>query len=175
MMNKKGNSEHNREVVGIFVAGGQASRISPLPCSKELYPVGFRSVDGPVDDGPNLRPKVVCHYMLEKMRMAGARKAYVVLRKGKWDIPTYLGDGLMLDMDLAYLIMRLPFGATYTLDQAYPFVKEAMVVFGFPDILFQPADAFCQVLDHQASTGADVVLGVFLAENPQKMDMVDVD
>jgi len=29
------------EVVGIIPASGRATRIAPLPCSKELYPVGF--------------------------------------------------------------------------------------------------------------------------------------
>lgn len=31
----------------------------------------------------------------------------IVLREGERDIPTYLGDGTMLDMYLAYLMMRL--------------------------------------------------------------------
>jgi glucose-1-phosphate thymidylyltransferase len=159
------------EVIGLIPAAGQATRIAPLPCSKELYPVGFRLVD----QGRSLRPKAVCHYLLEKMRLADITRAYVVLRPGKWDIPAYLGDGTMLSMHLAYLMMRLPYGAPYTLDQAYPFVQDALVVVGFPDILFQPDDAFIQLLNHQANTNADVVLGLFPADQPQKMDMVDLD
>ena len=81
------------EVIGLIPAGGQASRISPLPCSKELYPIGFRHVDG----DHSLRPKVTCHYLLERMRSAGITKAYIVLREGKWDIPAYLRDGAMSD------------------------------------------------------------------------------
>lgn len=151
-------------------AGGKATRIAPLPCSKELYPVGFR----PVDQGRSLRPKVVCHYLLEKMRLAGALKAYVILRKGKWDIPAYLGDGTMLDMHLGYLILNLPFGVPFTLEQAYPFVQDAMVVFGFPDIVFHPDDAFVKLLDQQEKSDADIVLGLFPAHQPHKMDMVDL-
>lgn len=150
-------------------AGGKATRIAPLPCSKELFPLGFR----PADQDRSLRPKVACHYLLEKMRLAGVAKAYVILRKGKWDIPAYLGDGTMLDMHLGYLIMNLPFGVPYTLDQAYPFVKDAMVIFGFPDIIFQPDDAFVQLLTKQTESNADIVLGLFLAHQPHKMDMVD--
>jgi glucose-1-phosphate thymidylyltransferase len=85
------------------------------------------------------------------MRLAGVTRAYIVLREGKWDIPAYLGDGTMLNMHLAYLMMRLPFGAPYTLDQAYPFVQDALVAFGFPDIIFQPDDAFVQLLARQAA------------------------
>jgi glucose-1-phosphate thymidylyltransferase len=160
-----------QEVVGLIPAGGQASRISPLPCSKELYPVGFRQVD----EGRSLRPKVACHYLLEKMRLAGITKAYIVLRQGKWDIPSYLGDGTIVDMNLGYLMLRLPYGVPYTLDQAYPFVQNALVAFGFPDIIFQPDDGFEKLLKRQSSADADVVLGVFPAERPEMMDMVDLD
>lgn len=165
------NQSQQPEVIGLIPAGGQATRIAPLPVSKELYPVGFRSVDA----GRSLRPKVVCHYLLEKMRLASITKAYIVLRSGKWDIPAYFGDGTMLDMHLGYLIMGLPFGVPYTLDQAYPFVQGAIVALGFPDILFQPGDAFMQLLARQASSNADVVLGLFPAEQPQKAGMVDFD
>jgi glucose-1-phosphate thymidylyltransferase len=160
-----------REVIGLVPAGGQAARLSPLPCSKELYPVGFRAVS----DDQGLRPKAVCHYLLEQMRSAGISKAYIVLRKGKWDIPGYLGDGLMVDMHLAYLMMRLPFGAPYTLDQAYPFVQDTLVALGFPDIIFQPDDAFAHLIERQASTQAEVVLGLFPTDQPQTADMIELD
>ena len=99
------------DIVGLMPAGGQAMRIAPLPCSKELYPIGFRLI---AEDG-SLRPKVACHYLLEKMQLAGINKVYIILRDGKWDIPAYLGDGTMLDMHLSYLMMRLPFGVPYTI------------------------------------------------------------
>lgn len=165
------NEEFQREAIGLLPAGGQATRIAPLPCSKELYPVGFR----PGEEDRSLHPKVVCHYLLEKMRLADIIKVYIVLRKGKWDIPAYLGDGTMLDMRLAYLIVHLPFGAPYSLDQAYPFVQDSLVALGFPDVIFQPDNAFVQLLARQAATNADVVLGLFPADQPQKCDMVDVD
>jgi glucose-1-phosphate thymidylyltransferase len=159
-----------QEVIGLVPAGGQALRIAPLPCSKELYPIGFR----PIGEGESVRPKVVCHYLLEKMQMAGVSKTYIILREGKWDIPAYFNDGTMLDMCLAYLMMRLPFGAPYTLDQAYPFVQDALIVFGFPDVIFQPNDAFIQLLNRQTITKADIVLGLFPMDQPQKADMVNV-
>lgn len=163
------NQNTQQEVIGLIPAAGQATRLAPLPGSKELYPIGFRSVNG------SKRPKVVCHYLLEKMRLAGIRKAYFVLRSGKWDIPAYLGDGTILDMNLGYLIMRLPFGVTYTLDQAYPFVQNAVIAIGFPDIIFQPDDTFKRLLARLATSNADVVLGVVPFENPQKGGMVDFD
>jgi len=163
-LQKKGYSE----IIGLLPAAGLARRISPLPCSKELYPVGFRSTE----ESGTLRPKVVCHYLLERMRLATITKAFVIIRKGKWDLPGYLRDGKMLNMHLAYLMMDLPFGVPYTLDQAYPFVQDAVVAFGFPDIIFQPEDAFVRLLTRQSESNADVVLGLFKANHPYKIDMV---
>jgi glucose-1-phosphate thymidylyltransferase len=159
------------EIIGLVPAGGKAARLAPLPCSKELYPVGFR----PVGESGALRPKVVCHYLLERMRLANISKAYIILREGKWDIPAYFKDGKILDMHLAYLMMDLPFGVPYTLDQAYPFIRDAIVVFGFPDNIFQPDDAFVHLLTRQSESCADIVLGLFPTHQPHKVDMVDLD
>ncbi len=160
------------EIVGIIPAGGHATRLGPLPCSKELFPIGFQLGIDEEDRDSRDGAKVVAHYLLEKMQRAGARKTYIVLRAGKWDIPAYFGHGAMVGMDLAYLMMDLPYGVPYTLDQATPFVQEAQILFGFPDILFEPADAFEQLLRQQAKSGADVVLGLFPTDVPQKFDMV---
>jgi len=159
-----------QEVIGLLPAGGQATRISPLPCSKELYPIGFRSqADG------SLRPKVVSHYLLEKMHIAGIRKAFFLLRPGKWDIPAYFGDGNLVDLDLGYLVVGLPFGVPYTLDRAYPFVKDAAIAMGFPDILFQPDDTYKRLLARLYAGNADIAINLLPFEHPHKGGMVDFD
>ncbi|MHC4321749.1 MAG: nucleotidyltransferase family protein, partial [Planctomycetota bacterium] len=160
-----------REIIGLIPAGGKGSRIAPLPCSKELYPIGFRTVD----NNKNLRPKVISHYLLEKMRLADITKAYIILREGKWDIPSYFGDGKLLDMNLAYLIMDLPFGVPYTLDQAYPFIQDSLIALGFPDTICQPEDAYAKLIAKLEDSGADIVLGLFPASQPHKTDMVELD
>jgi glucose-1-phosphate thymidylyltransferase len=159
------------EIFGLIPAGGKAERISPLPCSKEIYPIGL-SDDG---KGEELKPKAVCHYLLERMRKANIKMAYLIIREGKWDIPASLGDGSFLNMNLAYLLMGLPYGVPFTLDQAYPFVKNGKIVLGFPDIIFQPDDAFSRLLNHQIDTNSDIVLGLFPTDEPAKCDMVDLD
>jgi glucose-1-phosphate thymidylyltransferase len=156
------------EVIGLIPAAGLASRLSPLPCSKELFPIGF----GTNAEESMLIPKVVFHYLLERMRIARITKAYIVIRQGKWDIPAYLGDGSILDMHLAYLMMGLPFGVPYTLDQAYPFVQDAIIALGFPDILFEADDAFDQLLAYQAAKEIDVAMGLFPCKQSRKADMV---
>ncbi len=163
-------SKTEREVVTLIPAAGKASRLGPLPCSKELYPVGFRTVES-----KKLSPKVVSHYLLETLRNANIKKAYFILRDNKWDIPSYYGDGTSLDMHFAYLMMDLPYGVPYTLDQAYPFIKDNVVALGFPDMIIEPENVFVQLLEEQSKTNADLVLGLFPAMKSHKTDMVELD
>jgi glucose-1-phosphate thymidylyltransferase len=159
------------ELVGVIPAAGSASRLGQLPCSKELLPVGFHKDR----KGEPLQPKPVGHYVLERMKTAEVANVYIILRKGKWDIPAYFGDGKIVNMNIAYLLMDLPYGVPFTIDQAYPFLEDATVVFGFPDIIFEPRDAFKQLLCAQNDSNADVVLGLFVAQKPHKADMVELD
>ena len=79
-------------------------------------------------------------------------------------------------MHLAYLILGAPFGVPFTLDQAYPFVRNATVAFGFPDILFEPEDGFVKLLRRQSASRADITLGLLPSNPPPlKEDRVDFD
>jgi glucose-1-phosphate thymidylyltransferase len=160
-----------RPLVGLVAAAGTASRLGPIPCSKEIFPVGWdRSAP---ERGP--RPRVASHDLFDHFRRAGVENVYVMLRDGKWDIPAYWGDGQRAGLHVAYLMMRAPYGTPFTLNQAYPFVRDSRVVMGFPDLLVAPDDVYAQLLQRQAATGADVVLGLFPARRPEKVDMVELD
>jgi glucose-1-phosphate thymidylyltransferase len=163
-------SDSPLEVIGLLPCGGQATRLAPLPLSKELYPVGFQT-----EQDAKPRPKVVCQYVLEQMRRAEIGKAYLILRAGKWDIPAYFGDGAMVQMHLGYLMMGLPYGVPYTLDQAFPFVQNCLVALGFPDILLQPDTVYERLIARQRRTEADVVLAVFPCDRPEKVGMIEFD
>jgi glucose-1-phosphate thymidylyltransferase len=155
-------------LLGLIPAAGRAERLGPLPCSKELLPIGFRETErGPV-------PKVAGHYLLERFRAAGIRKIFMVLHESKWDIPRYFGSGEIADVHLAYLSIPGSRSVPETLDRAYPFVQGSLVALGFPDVIFQPVDAYARLLERQAATGADLVLGLFPAPRFQTTDMVEV-
>ena len=157
------------EVVGLVPAAGRGKRISPLPCSKELYPVGFYQ-----DANGEDRPKVASHYLIEKFGKAGIAIAYVIVRDGKWDIPSYFGEGHSMGVKLAYIVISDSLGPPDTLDRAYPFVQNKSVAFGFPDIIFGPTDAIARLLRHLRTSGAEAVLGLYPAHDTRTMDMVDV-
>ena len=147
-------------------AGGMATRISPLPCSKELFPIGFREGE------EGARPMVVSQYLLEQYREAGVEKTYFLLRSGKWDIASFYGDGALVGQKLAYLILPHTSSVPFTIDQAYTFVKNATIVFGFPDIIVQQEHVFQSLLERLEKYKADLVLGLFPVQEPHKWDMV---
>jgi glucose-1-phosphate thymidylyltransferase len=91
------------------------------------------------------------------------------------DIPAYYGSGQMVDMKLAYVFVDLPVAVPYTLDQAYPFVQNKLVALGFPDIVLHPEDSFVHLLTKNIQTKADIVLGLYPTDQPQKMDIIDFD
>jgi glucose-1-phosphate thymidylyltransferase len=160
-----------QDIIGLVPAGGKATRIAPIPCSKEIFPIGF----GTIQDDSKLRPKAVAQYLLERIRHAGADRAYIILRSGKWDIPAYLGNGDLVGIRLGYLTTASTPGVPYTLDQAYPFIKRYRVAMGFPDILFEPEDAFVHLVNKQEQSNADIVLGLFPAAQSHKVDMVAIN
>jgi len=130
--------------------------------------VGFRDIErGPV-------PKVAAHYLLERLRAGGVRRAYMVLDESKWDIPRYFGGGEIADVALAYLSIAGSRSVPETLDRAFPFVEHDLVALGFPDVIFEPVDAYARLAERQAATGADLVLGLFPTERFQSTDMVEL-
>ena len=156
-------------VVGLIPAAGRAERLGPLPCSKELLPIGFRETPrGPA-------PKVAGHYLLERLRAGGVRRVFMVLHESKQDVPRYFGTGEIADVALAYLSIPGSRSVPETLDRAFPFVEEAIVALGFPDVLFEPVDAYAPLIARQAATGADLVLGLFPTERHRTTDMVELD
>ncbi len=155
-------------MIGLIPAGGMATRLGPLPCSKELLPVGaFATPDGP-------RPRPVITYLLEQWQHAGIERALVVVRPGKWDIPAYLGDGRAFGPRLAYLTVHEPHGAAYTLAAALPFLAGQPVALGLPDVIIRPANVYARLVAWHNAQRPDLTLGLFPCEHPQTADMVAI-
>jgi glucose-1-phosphate thymidylyltransferase len=140
-----------RRVIGVVPAAGVGSRIQPLPCSKEVVLVGGR----PVLD-----------YLVERMRAAPCAEVRVVTRPEKTDVadraaalgasvveghPPSVADSLLLGMR--------------------GLAPDDVVLFGFPDSLWEPVDGFEQLL---AALGEEreVVLGLFSTPELERSDVV---
>lgn len=155
------------EFEALIAAGGLANRLGALPCSKEIFPI--------VGQFTNSRTRVVCENLIEYYKAAGITNVHFIIRKGKWDIPQFFGDGSTIGVNISYQIMNLPFGTPFTLDQAFPFIKNKNIAMGFPDIIMEPVNAFKIIKRKLLDSNADVVLGIFPIENYWKWDMIDFD
>ena len=157
----------SEKILGLLPAAGRGKRIGHLPCSKEVYPIGF-------DDG-DMQPKPACRYLLGSMAHAGVKEAMIITNKHKLDIPAYLGSGNAMGMSFLYMVIEETPGVPFTLDYAFPFLEESTVAFGFPDIVFETEDAFSKLFQRYRATGASAVLGLFPSRCPELVDTVDID
>ena len=153
------------EIIGLIPAGGVASRLGKIPCSKEVFPL--------FDSSGKLT--VISANLIRCFKLAGICNILFIIRNGKWDIPEYFKDGRDFGVNIGYLIMNLPFGTPFTLNQAFPFVKDKIVALGFPDIVFEPVNAFIQLNEHLQSAIADIVMGLVPSDQYLKSDMIEFD
>jgi glucose-1-phosphate thymidylyltransferase len=70
--------------------------------------------------------------------------------------------------------MTHPFGVPYTLDQAYSFVKTSKVFLGFPDVLFEPEDAFSVADAVLKQKRADLIIGLYPVKDKVQMQRTDM-
>ena len=154
-----------RDIVGIIPAGGIASRLGPLPCSKELLPIPI----------PGRGPVPAAAPLLINYRKAGASAVHWIIRKGKWDIPNYFGSGEAYGMGMHYSIMHYPFGPPFTMFEACPLIRDKTVLLGFPDILLSESDPFSPLVKALNENSADVCLGIVTANEPQKVDVIEMN
>jgi glucose-1-phosphate thymidylyltransferase len=157
------------DVIGLVPAAGHATRLGRLPCSKEVLPLA----PGPAAPGRTPPPRVVAEHLLAALAQGGIGRAVVVLRSGKWDIPAYFAAGAAVE--LAYRVVAESPTVVHTLAAARPFVGQAVVALGFPDILFTPTGIYRPLLARLEASGADAVLALVPTRRADKADMVTAD
>jgi glucose-1-phosphate thymidylyltransferase len=162
-----------RRLVGLVPAAGKGSRLAPFPCAKELFPIGYQNYA--TANGTEQRPKVISQYLIENLTQAGADRILIILGDGKQDVARYYGDGHRFGIDIAYLYQEELSGMPGALDLAWPWIGDADVIFGMPDTIVEPRNAFADLVSDHRSHGADLTLGLFRTDNPSKFGMVECD
>ncbi len=158
------------EFVGLIPAAGYGTRISPLPFSKELFPIGFTKIR----NGSEQKVEVVSANLIHAMVNAGVKNIYMVIRENKWDIPHYYKTGEEFNTNIAYIVTKPTSGTPQTIMKGYPFIRGKIVLFGFPDIYINSIAYFRSIVRKLIETDSDIVLGLFKASNPDKVDMIDL-
>lgn len=145
---------------GIVPAAGRGSRIQPLAFSKELLPVGSRTLHD------TQRPCAVSEYLLERMIRGGADKICFVIGAGKSDILEYFG-GRFGSADLAYVVQPQPAGLCDAVFRARALVAPTdTVAIGLPDTIWFPADGLAALPDDHLS------FLLFPVDRPEQFDAV---
>ena len=140
-------------VVGVVPAAGFATRMQPLEGSKEVYPLAGR----PAMD-----------HLVERMRAAPCDELRVVTRPDKADVAEH---ALALG---ATVVEGRPRTVAESLALGIAGLDaDDVVLFGFPDTLWEPGDGFARLVG--ALDDADVALGVFACAEPERSDVVVLD
>jgi len=145
---------------GIVPAAGRGSRIQPLAFSKELLPVGSRTLND------TQRPCAVSEYLLERMIRGGADKICFVIGAGKSDILEYFG-GQFGGADLAYVVQPQPAGLCDAVFRARALVAPSdTVAIGLPDTVWFPDHGLAALPDDKLS------FLLFPVQRPEQFDAV---
>lgn len=153
-------------MIGVIPAAGAAQRIQPLGCSKELLPVGSRTVDG-IE-----RPKAVSEYLVERMIAAGVEQICMIISAEKSDIVRYYAER-DYSAEVFYVVQQKPRGLCDALFRAAPFARyHDHVLIGLPDTIWFPENSYRGTLD---TAGAGVNLLLFPVTNPSAFDAVVCD
>jgi len=163
----------DEHLIGIIPAAGKGTRVAPLPGSKELFPVGFSEIE--LGGEKRYYPKVVSQYLVDQMTTAGVQQIYMVISEDKGDILRYYGSGKRFGAHIIYLMVDEMIGMPYTINTAFPLVKDATILFGMPDTIFRPENAFSLLLAQHTRYSADLTLGLFATDQPWRFGMVGYD
>ncbi len=158
-----------RPPVGLLPAAGRGLRFGASGYAKELFPLLF---EGPA--GEDLPPRPICELALRSMRRAGAERCVTVISPEKLELVRVLGDGDAVGLSLTYVVQREPRGLPDVVRCASPWLAGEEVVFAMPDTVFLPDDALAQVHAARVAWAADLVLGVFPANEPERLGPVEL-
>ncbi len=154
-------------IIGLVPAAGEGKSIQPVPFSKEMFPIK-------IDEDKN-KVKIISCFLMEQFEKANIDKAIFVIKSGKWDIPKFWGEQNPLAIRLGFIVIGNSKSIPETIDNAFPFIKNNIVAFGFPDLIIEPDNVYMALLQKLGSSKANIILGLFPVENPSKFDMVLLD
>ncbi len=157
-------------VVGLLPAAGQAMRLRPYRSPKELFPLLLKEAEDP----DRALPAPVCRFSLDALRAADAERCVVVISDEKGELVRVLGDGEDFGVPIGYVVQRDPLGLTNVVRCAARWLGDADVLFALPDTVVFPTDALARLHAHRVERGADLALGVFPTDEPERLAPVEI-
>ena len=156
--------------VGFLPAAGRGLRFGSSSYYKELYPILFDRRDGAAPP----QPRPVCELALRAIRAAGAERCAILVSADKGEFLRVVADGPGLGLALAYVVQSQPQGLPHAVRCAMPWLGGADVVFAMPDNIVLPPRALADVHQARLACGADLMLGVFPVDEPERLGPVEL-
>ena len=157
-----------RAPVGFLPAAGRGVRFGASGYAKELFPLLFEG------ESETLEPRPISELALRAIHGAGAKRCVTVVSPDKLEVVRVLGAAHR-DMAMAYVVQAEPGGIPQALEIARPWLEGEDVVFAMPDTIVFPGDALARVHAARIADGADVMLGVFPTNEPERLAPVVLD
>lgn len=149
-------------MIGLFPAAGRATRLGlPAGQSKEVLPITADRVAGDC--------------LLMAYADAGLDAAVVLTRADKADIAEHYKNRPIAGLPIRYHTVQPTPSTLHTLCAALDHIPREAVALGFPDIQFNAPDAFVRLRRALEDSTAEIVLGLFDTDRPDKVDMVATD
>ena len=162
----------NPDIIAVLPAAGKATRLGPLPCSKEILPL---RPDASGSHLPAPGSRVVIEDALHMLGENGIEKAIVVTAPGKEDIRAYLGDEPVGGVVTEFLVRENSPSVPHTLQTAIAATDDEHLIVWFPDILVSPRDVLSGLTAEHRNTDADVTLALVPSDRGDKVDIVSID
>jgi glucose-1-phosphate thymidylyltransferase len=147
-------------------AAGEARRLPSALHPKELLGVGDTR------DATGRRPKAVSEYLFDALSVAGVAHVCVIVAAEKQQVAEFFGGGERHGVSITYVCQSAPTGMADAVDAAYRWIRNADVVVGMPDTVFRPLDAVLELRRLFEREGADLALGVFPTDEPNRLGPV---
>jgi glucose-1-phosphate thymidylyltransferase len=140
-------------VVGVIPAAGYATRLQPLPCSKEML---------------EIRGRPVMDYVVERMRRTDC-ELRVVTRPEKEDVIAHAKDlG-------ATIVLACPATTSESFAAGMEdLAPDDIVLIGWPDTLWEPEDGYLQLIE-AVEEGHEIALGLFETPDLERSDVLSFD
>lgn len=158
----------NDELIGLIPAAGYATRLK-YPIAKELWPVQVHDRIFPLIEQTILN-----------MYQAGCDHHVYVMRGDKPEIMKHVSTVLPKHIHKSYTCQNYQStvstspGLVDAINSAQHLIKNKTVLFGMPDTLVQPTECYQGLLE-LIDQGADIAIGLFKTNQPQKFGMVYYD
>lgn len=169
MMQAKARSDsvtHQTKPVALIPAAGSASRLPGISGSKEMLEVA---------ESPTSARCPVLQHLLIRLAESGLHQIVLITSPDKLDILNYLGRaGAEPPNVTVELIINSP-SVIHTLSSVAGRFGNDSILMALPDVLFRPGHAITDMQNAWPLCQADLLLGLFPTERPEKSDIVDTD